>query len=123
MEHRTTLAGIRPLALSRLPADFFAPQPDPAAPEKLAMVWPPRGPFRLTGDAALQTEFRAALAAYEAAEAAAVTARVTGDVRGFFQHMTATHRCFAALQGFDLPASDLSLLQALVRRHELRAAG
>jgi len=124
MEHRVTMAGVRPLALRGLPADFFAPPRDPAAPEPLAIAWPRRGSaFRLSGDAGLQTEFRAALAAYEAAEVAAVASRLSGDVRGFFQHMTETHRCFAALERFGLPAGDLSKLQALARRHALRAAG
>jgi len=125
MERRvSTVAGLRPLALHGLPADFFEAPCDPAQPEPLAISWPRRGgAFRLTGDAGLQAQFRAALAAYEAAEVAAVLARLSGDVRGFFQHMTETHRHFAALRAFGLAAADLSRLQASARRHALRAAG
>ncbi len=113
------LAGVRPLALLGLPADFFAP---PAAPAPLRLEWPRRGPGpRLSGDAGLQAAFRQALAEYEAAEAAAARARVSGDLRGFFQHMTETHRCYAALEAFDLPASDLARLRAQCRRRVARA--
>jgi hypothetical protein len=124
MERRmTTLAGLRPLVLPRLPADFFDPKPDPTAPEKLRLDWPRRGPGpRLAGDAALQAAFRAALAEYEAAEAAAAEARRSGDIRGFFQHMTETHRCYAALEAFDLPPADLARLQTQSRRRAAAAA-
>jgi hypothetical protein len=120
MEHRLSARpGLRPLALCGLPADFFVAPRDPAA---LRLDWPRRGPgFRLSGDADLQAAFRLALAEYEAAEAAAAQARRSGDIRGFFQHMTETHRRFAALQGFDLPAGDLARLQAQAHRHALRA--
>jgi hypothetical protein len=117
MERMSTLPGIRPLLLSRLPADFFASPRDPAAPEPLRLEFPRRGAgFRLHGDAGLQASFRAALAEYEAAEAAAARARCSGDVRGFFAATTETHRCFAALEGFDLPRADLARLQAQARR-------
>src|SRR5690349_13877452 len=117
MERMTSLPGIRPLALARLPADFFAPPRDPAAPEPLRLEWPRRGTeFRLTGCPARQAAFRAALAEYEAAEAAAALARRGGDLRGFFAAMTETHRCTAALEAFDeLPPSDLARLQLLAR--------
>src|SRR4051794_18067982 len=117
MERMSSLPGIRPLVLSRLPAEFFASPRDPAAPEPLRLDFPRRGPgFRLQGDAGLQAAFRAALAEYEAAEAAAARARCSGDVRGFFAATTETHRCFAALEGFDLPRTGLSRLQAHARR-------
>jgi len=118
----TTLAGLRPLVLPRLPADFFAPKPDPSAPAPLRLDWPRRGPGpRLTGDAGLQAAFCAALAEYEAAELAAAQARRCGDLRGFFQHMTETHRCYAALEAFDLPPADLARLQAQSRRRATAA--
>ena len=123
MESITRLPGIRPLALPRLPADFFAPAPDPAAPVPLGLEWPRRGAaFRLTGCPKLQAGFRAALAEYEAAEAAAALARCSGDLRGFFAATTGTHRCFAALEGFGLPGADLARLQVLARRHAKDAA-
>ncbi|MCB4821787.1 hypothetical protein [Roseicella aerolata] len=118
-----SLPGIRPLALPRLPADFFAAPRDPAAPQPLRLDWHRRGPgFRLQGDAALQQAFRAALADYDAAEAAAARARLSGDIRGFFAAMTETHRCYAALEGFDLPAADLARLLAQSRRRAREAA-
>ncbi len=127
----TTTAGLRPLTLLPLPPGFFDVPPDPDAPEPLSISWPRSGgPFRLQGDAALQASFREALHAYEAAELAAARARLSGDVRGFFQHVTETHRCIAALEGFELPAGDLGRLQAQTRRRaaasarrERRAAG
>ena len=124
MERRLSLVpGIRPLALPGLPADFFTAPRDPAAPEPVRLEWPRRGPgFRLSGDAAGQAAFRAALAAYEAAEAQVALARLSGDVRGFFGSMTGIHRCFAALEGFGLPEADLVRLQALARRRALDAA-
>lgn len=123
MERISTLPGIRPLALPRLPADFFASPRDPAAPEALRLDWPRRGnTWRLTGDAALQCGFRAALAEYEAAEAAAALARCSGDLRGFFTAMTETHRCFAALEACGLPVADLARLQVLARRRAMDAA-
>lgn len=123
MERLSTLPGIRPLALARLPADFFAPPRDPQAPEPLRLEWPHRGAaFRLTGCPSLQAAFRAALVEYEAAEAAAALARRSGDLRGFFAAMTETHRCTAALDAFDLPATDLARLQALARRRAREAA-
>jgi len=123
MESITRLPGIRPLALPRLPADFFAPVPDPAAPTPLGLEWPRRGTaFRLTGCPTRQAEFRAALAAYEAAETAAALARCSGDLRGFFAATTETHRGFAALQAFGLPAADLARLQGVARRHAATAA-
>ncbi|MCO6418174.1 hypothetical protein JYK14_18685 [Siccirubricoccus sp. KC 17139] len=123
MERRMTpLAGVRPLALLGLPADFFVPPPDPAAPEKLRLEWPRRGKGpRFHGDAGLQAAFRQALAEYEAAELAAARARVSGDLRGFFQNMTETHRCYAALEAFDLPPADLARLQKQCRRRAARA--
>jgi hypothetical protein len=123
MERRMTIvAGLRPLALFGLPADFFVPPRDPAAPEPLRLEWPRRGPGpRLHGDAGLQAAFRTALADYEAAEAAAACARRCGDIRGFFQHMTETHRCYAALEGFELPPADLLRLQAQSRRRAAEA--
>jgi len=75
----------------------------------------------LHGCTGLQAAFRAALADYEAAEAAAACARRCGDIRGFFQHMTETHRCYAVLEGFKLPASDLARLQAQSRRRASEA--
>jgi hypothetical protein len=123
MEPITRLPGIRPLALLRLPADFFAPPPDPAAPAPLGLEWPRRGAaFRLTGCPKLQAAFRAALAEYEAAEGAAARARCSGDLRGFFAATTETHRGFAALDAFGLPAADLGRLQALARRRAREAA-
>lgn len=118
MDRRTaTVPGIRPLVLPRLPADFFAAPRDPASPEPLHLEFHRRGAgFRLTGDAGLQAAFRAALAEYEAAEAAAALARRSGDVRGFFAAVTETHRRFAALESFDLPRPDLARLQAQARR-------
>lgn len=117
------LPGIRPLALPRLPADFFAPPRDPAAPAPLGLEWPRRGTaFRLTGCPAQQAAFRAALADYEAAEAAAALARCSGDLRGFFTATTETHRSFAALEAFGLPGSDLARLQTLARRRAKDAA-
>ena len=117
MERRVSPAtGLRPLALFGLPADFFTPPRDPAAPEKLRLEWAPRGAFQLHGDAGLQAEFRAALGLYEAAEIAAARARRCGDVRGFFQHTTETHRRLAALEGFDLTPGDLRRLQARAKR-------
>jgi len=123
MEQFTRLPGIRPLALPRLPADFFAPVPDPSAPAPLGLEWPRRGAaFRLTGCPTRQAGFRAALAAYEAAETAAALARCSGDLRGFFAATTDTHRGFAALEGFGLPAADLARLQAIARRRATTAA-
>src|SRR5215208_6557972 len=123
MERMSSLPGIRPLALARLPADFFAPPRDPAAPEPLRLEWPRRGSqFRLTGYPARQAAFRIALAEYEAAEAAAALARCSGDLRGFFAATTETHRCFAAPEGFGLPGADLARLQAIARRHAKDAA-
>jgi hypothetical protein len=123
MERIVSLPGIRPLALARLPADFFAPPRDPMAPEPLRLEWPRRGTgFRLLGDPALQRDFRAALAEYEAAESAAALARRSGDLRGFFAAMTEIHRCTATLDGFDLPTSDLARLQAQARRRAREAA-
>ncbi len=123
MERMSSLPGIRPLVLSRLPADFFASPRDPATPEPLRLEWPRRGPgFRLHGDAALQAAFRAALAEYEAAEGAAARARCSGDVRGFFSATTETHRCIAALEGVDLPRADQARLQAQARRRAREAA-
>ena len=119
----TTAAGLRPLTLLPLPPGFFDVPPDPDAPEPLAISWPGSGgSFRLQGDAALQAAFRAALGAYEAAELAAARARLSGDVRGFFQNVTETHQRFAALEGFDLPASDLGRLQAQIRRRAAATA-
>ncbi|MDO9709609.1 hypothetical protein [Paracraurococcus lichenis] len=111
------MPGIRPLALPRLPADFFLAPRDPAAPEPLRLEWPRRGPFRLKGDPSRHEAFRAAFAEYEAAEAAAAHCRCHGDLRGFFAAMTETHRCYAALEAFELPAADLARLQGLARRH------
>jgi len=123
MESITRLPGIRPLALPRLPADFFAPVPDPSAPAPLGLEWPRRGAaFRLTGCPTRQASFRAALAAYEAAEAAAALARCSGDLRGFFAATTETHRGFAALEAFGLRAADLARLQAIARRRAATAA-
>jgi hypothetical protein len=123
MERRITVPGIRPLALPRLPADFFLSPRDPAAPEPLRLEWPRRGGApRLSGCPSLQAAFRAALAAYEAAEAAAAIARCSGDLRGFFAATTETHRGFAALEAFGLPAADLARLQAIARRHARDAA-
>ncbi|MFZ4410695.1 MAG: hypothetical protein ACOYOH_25350 [Paracraurococcus sp.] len=123
MESITRLPGIRPLALPRLPADFFAPVPDPSAPAPLGLEWPRRGAaFRLTGCPTRQAGFRTALAAYEAAEAAAALARCSGDLRGFFAATTETHRGFAALEAFGLPAADLARLQAIARRRAATAA-
>ena len=123
MESITRLPGIRPLALPRLPADFFAPVPDPSAPAPLGLEWPRRGAaFRLTGCPTRQAGFRAALAAYEAAEAAAALARCSGDLRGFFAATTETHRGFAALEAFGLPAADPARLQAIARRRAATAA-
>ena len=100
MESITRLPGIRPLALPRLPADFFAPPPDPAAPAPLGLEWPRRGAtFRLTGCPLCQAAFRAALAEYEAAEAAAALARCSGDLRGFFAATTETHRVLRRARG------------------------
>lgn len=122
MERLTTLPGVRPLALARLPADFFAPPRDPTAPEPLRIEWPRRGTaFRLTGCPVRQAAFRAALAEYEAAETAAALARCSGDLRGFFASMTETHRCTAALDVFDLPPSDLARLLSLARRRAREA--
>ncbi|RAI58573.1 hypothetical protein [Roseicella frigidaeris] len=119
----TSLPGIRPLALPRLPADFFAPPRDPAAPEPLSLEWPRRsGVFRLAGCPARQAAFRAALAEYEAAETAAALARRSGDLRGFFAAMTETHRCYAALEGFGIAGADLARLQVLARRRGREAA-
>jgi hypothetical protein len=66
MERRVSIVpGVRPLALLRLPADFFAAPRDPDAPEPLHLEFPRRGPgFRLTGCPVRQTAFRAALAEY-----------------------------------------------------------
>lgn len=124
MERRTSVVpGIRPLALPRLPADFFLPPCDPSAPEKLRIEWPKRGPgFRLKGDPARHDAFRTAVAAYETAELAAAHARHCGDIRGFFAAMTETHRCYAALESFELPAADLARLQAGARRRARDAA-
>src|SRR4051812_26889831 len=123
MESITRLPGIRPLALPRLPADFFAPPPDPAAPAPLGLEWARRGAaFRLTGCPLRQAAFRAALAEYEAAEAAAALARCSGDLRGFFAATTETHRCFAALEAFALPTAHLTRLQAQARRRARDAA-
>ena len=123
MERVTSLPGIRPLALPRLPADFFAPPRDPAAPEPLGLEWPRRGAaFRLSGCPTLQAAFRAALAEYEAAETAAALARRSGDLRGFFAAMTETHRCYAALEGFGIAGADLARLQVLARRRGREAA-
>lgn len=122
MERRvSSVPGIRPLALPRLPADFFLAPRDPAAPGPLSLEWPRRGPFRLKGDPARHEAFRAAWAEYEAAEAAAAHCRCHGDLRGFFAAMTETHRCYAALEGFELPATDLARLQDLARRRARQA--
>lgn len=124
MERRLqTVPGVRPLFLPRLPADFFLAPRDPAAPEPLRIEWHRRGPgFRLGGDPSRHEAFRAAYAEYEAAEIAAAHCRLSGDIRGFFAAQTETHRCYAALEAFDLPAADLARLQAQVRRRAKDAA-
>lgn len=119
----SAVPGIRPLALPRLPADFFLAPRDPSAPEPLRIEWHRRGPgFRLKGDPGKHEAFRAAVAEYEAAEAAAAHARHCGDIRGFFAAMTETHRCYAALEAFELPAADLARLQSGARRRARDAA-
>ncbi|MBK1662029.1 hypothetical protein [Paracraurococcus ruber] len=118
-----TVPGIRPLVLPRLPADFFLAPRDPAAPEPLRLEWPKRGPgFKLAGDPAKHAAFRAAVAEYEAAELAAAHGRLCGDIRGFFAAQTEIHRCYAALEAFDLPAADLARLQSHARRRAKDAA-
>lgn len=124
MDRRTTMAtGLRPLRLQALPPGFFDAPPPADAPEPLALAWPTRGGTpRVSGDAALRAAFHAALAAYEEAVQAAALARTGGDLRGFFDHVTETHRRAAALETFDLPPADLDRLQDQVRRRAQRAA-
>ena len=124
MDRRSTMAtGLRPLRLQALPPGFFDAPAAADAPEPLALAWPARGGApRITGDAALQAAFRAALEDYEAAMHAAALARTGGDVRAFFGHVTETHRRAAALEAFDLPPADLDRLQDRVRRRAQAAA-